>query len=425
MTNDAIIRTNDYLELFNNISKKGILEKNEIPLINSLFNHYGINVEALSLDFWRCFIKLSTYSDNETRTENKIFNEIYFTQITDSLSYESIIEIYYLCLRFGLFNIGYKLRDYATNQILKNELQAHNDQKELLLQISASLELNKIEDSIKLIKQTIKNYPDSKLEKHISLLNILAGNNNLIDFYNTKNDHEFHKYISGKTVAVVGPAIPTEKNGTEIDKHELVVKLNYMKDYHGSSDAFLGKKCDITYFNGGKGDFFINNQKSELPNKIQWAVFRSNKYVENYFKSHNMSKNARSLQDYSSAFLCENLNMIQHTICDILTFHSSKIHIYNVDLFLTDGRYREYNPKGYLTDSTIEKKRDICRSAVHHDPYTQYQLLHNLWTNNLLSGDNKFSKVMNLGCRRYMERLQSIYGNLVRLNNLNDECQFI
>ncbi len=425
MTNDAISRTNNYLILFNKLSKKGLLNNNDISTIHALFKYYNINTETLSSDFWSYFIKLCTHPDSETIEDNKAFLNEHMQHALKNLSYDAMIEIYYICLRTGLFTIGYIFRNHATeiNSIFNKNNKCNTDS--LLKKFSASLELNKLNNACEILKYIFKNEPGIKIDKQISILSILSGNNNFIEIDRNKTDFNFYKYIYQKKIALVGPAIPTEKQGTEIDRHDLVVRLNYMKDYDECSYPYIGKKCDIAYFNGGKGDFAINHYGSNFPKKLRWIIFRSHKYIDKFKSAQDNVKNVRSLLDYSMCFLCENLNMIQHTVCDLLSHNTTRLHIYNVDLFLTDGRYKEYNPKGYISESSIEKKRDICRSAVHHDPYTQYKILHNLWTNKRLTGDAKFTEVMSFGCNEYMKRLQSIYGDIVRFNQLNDKCQFI
>ena len=69
------------------------------------------------------------------------------------------------------------------------------------------------------------------------------------DFVNSNHDPclPFKKYIKGKTVALVGNATPTNDYSEEIDKADIVIRLNNFYNYNSGK---VGKKTDCLVLNG-------------------------------------------------------------------------------------------------------------------------------------------------------------------------------
>ena len=56
--------------------------------------------------------------------------------------------------------------------------------------------------------------------------------------------------ISGKSVAVVGPAPSSELIGSEIDSYDIVVRTNYQGQNKLGDPKEFGVRTDISYYNG-------------------------------------------------------------------------------------------------------------------------------------------------------------------------------
>ena len=80
-----------------------------------------------------------------------------------------------------------------------------------------------------------------------------------------------YNYLKGKRVAIVGPALSVEgsKNGSFIDSHDVVVRLNYA-NINNPKDS--GTKTDIVYYDGSLhnyGDLKLDYLVCAYP-KTEW-----------------------------------------------------------------------------------------------------------------------------------------------------------
>jgi hypothetical protein len=86
----------------------------------------------------------------------------------------------------------------------------------------------------------------------------------------------FQSFVRGRRVALVGPSrsIVESGLGTEIDAHELVVRLNHGWPVPPGLDADLGHRFDILY-HCCNGDYPIDRVFSAGTDRLRWACFEN------------------------------------------------------------------------------------------------------------------------------------------------------
>ena len=92
---------------------------------------------------------------------------------------------------------------------------------------------------------------NNNLSKHCRLYNVLKKQ--------TKVNKQLKKLILRKKVAIVGPALSNQNNGKEIDKYDIVVRINQI-DRSNLSKKIKGYKTDIIFLNGTKSEQVIKNK---------------------------------------------------------------------------------------------------------------------------------------------------------------------
>lgn len=87
----------------------------------------------------------------------------------------------------------------------------------------------------------------------------------------------FQFFVRGKRVALVGPSrsVVGSGLGTEIDAHELVVRLNHGWPVPPGLQADLGRRLDILY-HCCNGDYPIDRVFSAGMDRLRWACFEGN-----------------------------------------------------------------------------------------------------------------------------------------------------
>ena len=66
----------------------------------------------------------------------------------------------------------------------------------------------------------------------------------------TYNEKAISKLVRGKSVAIVGPAKPFEKNGSVIDSNDIIIRFNYLDPgMIYEKKEYIGSRTDISYYN--------------------------------------------------------------------------------------------------------------------------------------------------------------------------------
>jgi hypothetical protein len=223
---------------------------------------------------------------------------------------------------------------------------------------------------------------------------------------------DFADYLAGKTIAIVGPA-PTEAlDAEEIDRHDLVVRLNHSYEGKGTDPKHKGLRTDIACFNGEQGYNFLHEHNGLLPKDVTWGVFKSSA-AASHVQEKNADKHARSFTR-----LCRqscfhgSLNMIPIVALDLALFSASSLKVYHADLMLSVARQKGYYPESFNRPNDLVGMQHVFRrSSIVHDPIQQYRILNSLWRNKKITGDARFVEVMKMGLSNYLVALELVYAD--------------
>ena len=235
---------------------------------------------------------------------------------------------------------------------------------------------------------------------------------------------DFHEYIAGKSIALVGPSPPENSSNQSniIDSHDVVVRLNDPCFY--ALNGTLGRRTNIAFFNGQKAEKFLVSSQL-VPDDLLFVVFKSESQAHRFRKRQNCQSRVCifPFNSYRSHY-----NMVQVTILDLLAFGPSIINLYGVNLWLNPAKIagyqsqsgaqcnwlspdREVLPGGSPALSPEDRNR-ITNDFIQHNPFSQFSLLKFLYTQGILGGDNQFVDIVSLTHREYASRLQFVYGDL-------------
>lgn len=258
----------------------------------------------------------------------------------------------------------------------------------------------------KLHSQALSSTDERRWRLLASLLWDNAGsvNHNLL----SEDDKKFGDYLQGKSIAIVGPAPVKLQDAEEIDSHDLIIRLNHSYTLKGCDPEYKGMKTHITYINGSpQGKALLDEMHGVLPDELHWAVIAYEPQLEK-FRSSNPNLNLRCDINFNPIAFYGVYNMAQRVCMDICLFNPSIVKLFHIDLNLTLGRYKGYNPSssGYTED----KAKSIYRhGSVRHDPVMQYWILKMLYAQGRLTGDSQFQRVMHLSIDDYMKELELTY----------------
>ena len=321
----------------------------------------------------------------------------------------SLLIIYDLYCRCGMYHYGYPYRELAQKRLLSSTVPSiisRNLSDKFLL---TNLELSRYAEA-----ETFLNHLDQGLEDN----NVALGRDlrEVAHFWaqearvsanSSAINSEYWEFLKNKTIALVGPSEGLAGDGKEIDNHDIVVRLNYSFSGKGTDLNTKGTRTDITYFMREHCEAFIAEQNGLVPEEIKWAVVKDNQHLKKI-----------KAQDYQRLKILEGDSLRQHTfnasltaipcvLTDLLKYPVAGVKIFHCDLFLTVMRAPGYTPNSVARHTLWQQKRDINKSF--HDPATNFIFLQRLYENNRYKVDPPLGRVLKMNLDDYLREMQTIY----------------
>lgn len=211
----------------------------------------------------------------------------------------------------------------------------------------------------------------------------------------------YRKYVEGRSVAVVGPAASEERHGREIDRFDIVVRMNYGRDSRISEPAKYGSRSDVSYYN----QEFLYHMKShgeyDFLKELDFAVFKSRIADLPYeLRTNDRIRRPMGVHKYFSGFP----NLGQLIIGDLMLFRPSRVKLFYMNFYLAQNSYHN----SYFTAHDFEGDNHL-RSFAHHDCFSQINFTRHLWDAELIEADPVCSEVLLLDPEEYLEALKQIY----------------
>lgn len=233
-------------------------------------------------------------------------------------------------------------------------------------------------------------------------------------------DPAFVDYVSGRRVAVVGPASSTAGQGPRIDRYDLVARFNYKEEGVGLDLSHKGGRCDLVYFNRAQTEHLVaRGDLSKFPRGPAWVMTRRQEHMDTLRRALEVEggrcaggewrHHYRVTPVYEVPLLRGYLNAAPNAVLDLLHADAAAVDVFHVDFMLSVGRPRDYSP---LVQDRVDATRSVlkCFAGVH-DPIAQFSLMKAAWQCGRIGGDEPFLAALQLGEQDYMDSLQRLYGD--------------
>jgi glycerophosphoryl diester phosphodiesterase len=270
---------------------------------------------------------------------------------------------------------------------------------------------------MKILHRTKNVLKKEKIEKCREYTLMRLGHNSHIKQIKGKHfceeDFKFKEFIQGRSIAIVGPAIPETFVADEINSFDLVVRTNFPVGNSLPTEIY-GRYPDISY-NMIDTPLSTNIDLSEFSNSddIKFTIFNDENIVKEYKKiTKNVTIITRKYFDCTGIFWSGFPMAVQRIIYDLLHFSPLKIKIFGVN-FYTSKILSHKNYNGY------ENSAFPIRLFRCHDPISNFLFCKNLYENNFISSDKTGVNILQLNRYDYSELANEIIGN-VYLNT--DAC---
>jgi hypothetical protein len=355
--------------------------------------------------WWSSFIDvmISTEKNRQVMLNNLL--SITKNNIMLNLRCSEALEMYYLCLQFGLYESALVFYDQVCDAAIK---EVSEDPQDIYCQLRG-LVVHFIRSNQKYLtdcleKISILNPSDIRMKPLIYFLGHTCGfsRHNIKESFNRSEllDETYLSLVKGSSVAVVSRAAYSTERGGEIDDFDLVVRTNYRGADLIPRSRFEGKRIDISYYNGDVSTKILDEEKGKLPHNLKAAVF---KLPLDHLYDGSICK--RSMTLFTDLLTFESSTMsLPNIISDLLMYEPSRIKIFSADSMLSRNRPTHYaqNPLNKVSAESPNYPRT-------HDIISDYLIMSKLLSNGLIEGDPHFTRAIDLGKKTYMSELQSVW----------------
>jgi glycosyltransferase involved in cell wall biosynthesis/tetratricopeptide (TPR) repeat protein len=340
----------------------------------------------------------------------KLSKNFYYKLESDFLPYQS----WFLFANLFIFGRCYKAYELTRTKaresvLLKKEIPNLSFSR---YKITAMLESKSLEEYDVLRNKLIKK-DTSYLKKYLLLL----GNSEL--YFNrhisTKAFHEklftekeksFAEYIKNKSIAIVGPVQSGLSLGNEIDSFDVVVRFNYNGLENFSTKEF-GKKTDISFY---IVQILVPNkfekEKVKYMSELDWVIMdTAHKEDDLCFLGVNADIRPRyfAAHMFATTFFKGAPSGIQRVLMDLLRFETSKVKVFNTNLFLENNYAKAYKSRGKMGADYF--------NFFWHDPLSNFTFLKRLKEYAIIDADEVLSEILQMNENDYIEQLEMRYAH--------------
>lgn len=217
------------------------------------------------------------------------------------------------------------------------------------------------------------------------------------------SDREFGDYISGKTVAIVGPVNTGTKNGEEIDAFDVVIRFNHYDKAEYRADLF-GQRTDVSYYTDPAFRKVVLGTNSTLSN-LAYAVPQKAEVVSQLEGSSTVQAKLRSsYRQSNSVFFKSHGNALQRLLFDLLRFEVGEVKAFNMDMWVSSH------------DKNYKARRPIMdpHMFIHHDLISNFRFTKHVVAQGALNVDKTLARILVTKPHDYILRLELLHGEHFR-----------
>lgn len=208
-------------------------------------------------------------------------------------------------------------------------------------------------------------------------------------------------YIRGKSVAIVGPAVPEYDQSEEVDSKDVVIRLRWTGELHHD---WYGKRTDVSFYNKSSSRVFIETGAiDDVMKDLDWVI----------------AKVPYGLTDVTNSRLAHlpegvNGNQVPILLHDLSFFEPGPVYVYGADFYWNPEK--AYLPSYEKTSAKSVLGQDIppvVERIKRHDWNAQRRICQDAMKKLNVLGDERFLNVMKLTDDEYACGMRTMYPDLL------------
>ena len=346
------------------------------------------------------------YQDHEDITNEILLSLGSFD--AESADYNTWHELSMAATSCGLIEVGGRLREMSKNAAL--ELTQYTKSGGFIAACNAALE----NDNYILADSIIKGIKSSSFVEEKDVITqfisfMLTGDN--FDFH---DNHSllFRSYVSGKTVAVVGPNLSEFDNTKEIESFDIIARIGYVGK--NSVPDGGGERTNVSFYAGHKINQIVKGGNLTPLKSLDFIMLKKKRDLD-ILNDLGFSETALTgSYPLRNAFYLTSPNAVPEALYNFLVLGAKKVKVFNTTCFL-----RPEYPLGYLnnkeryvkSNTYVVPPHSMCFTfGMSHHPLAQFYFYKKMVHVCKLEGDDFFLKAMGMKSEEYLRELDVVYG---------------
>lgn len=170
----------------------------------------------------------------------------------------------------GYFRAAWLARENSLDLSTVESLSPHADATSVMRGVEAFLErsdLNGLERLMNLQTQQLSGIRLKSIKEYLSIINFSKNKGPAISLDGSEGVRQlFHDLVSDRSVSLVGPGVPHNQYGEEIDSADTVARVKFVGRENLPPPQFHGERCNIVYQAGVS----VLEEFSNLGYAISW-----------------------------------------------------------------------------------------------------------------------------------------------------------
>lgn len=303
----------------------------------------------------------------------------------------------------GLLLCGYVAREKAVDLALEQGKKENANKATLKTALKAALDRNDTKLADTYLGKLKRISPDAIDVRELdSCTELMKGN---LDAFRQKWPHpptpaeqRLRDYLKGKTVAVVGPAPTGTLDGEEIDRHDVVVRMNWRGQDSMPDAREFGSKTNISLYNAHTVRLLTADKRLEQTKSLDFRLIR---------RARHDAHQLQMIAEYPGSFY-KSLNAVPAILFNLLLHGAEQIKLFKVSFYLGKQHHAE-SYRGQVDDGFDGMPlRGLQPVMANHDLVLQKNIINGLHT-------KKFVKIDLINFFKESEKYY--YKELLRVNN--------
>lgn len=250
-----------------------------------------------------------------------------------------------------------------------------------------------------------------RLEKMAADVHLIQGRlQPLVDYARRRaqdtplpGEERMAQLISGRRVAVVGPADTGDRLGEMIDDYDVIIRPRLMTEFDDDQAARLGTRTDIAYFSGRDiAEFMDEAGTAVAAGQLQMVVGRGlslptfDQDMPDWLRFYR--------HDFSLGFHGPPMG-IGRILYDVLQYQPAEVGLFNIDFFSGQTAFS----KGYREDKDqgLGPYSIVNEIILAHDLAFEHRLTKAMAATGVLQAHGVAGKVLALSEAEYVEKLEA------------------